>query len=112
MRVFDRLRALKEFERQHLDVLATVEDHNLVREIGYHQSRGRALTLKQLFLLDIGSVATVQRRLRRLRQLGVVQQRRAQVDRRSVELMLAPKYVKLFERYGSLMAGEPAGTGD
>jgi DNA-binding MarR family transcriptional regulator len=106
MRVFDRLRALKEFERQHLDVLATVEDHNLVREIGYYQSRGRALTLKQLFLLDIGSVATVQRRLRRLRELGVVQQRRAQADRRAVELMLAPKYVKLFERYGAVMSGD------
>jgi DNA-binding MarR family transcriptional regulator len=110
MRVFDRLRALKDFEREHLGVLATVEDQNLVHEIGYHQSRGRALTLKRLFLLDIGSVATVQRRLRRLRQLGVVQQRRAQADRRSVELLLTPKYVKLFERYGALMAGEDTGT--
>ena len=106
MRVFERLRALKEFEKQHLRVLATIEDQNLVREIGYHQSRGTPLTLKQLFLLDIGSVATVQRRLRRLRQLGVVQQRRAQSDRRAVELMLKPKYGKLFDKYAALMSGD------
>ena len=108
MDVFRRLRALKDFEREHLRVLATVEDHNLVREIGFHQAGGTPLTLKQLFLLDIGSVATVQRRLRRMRQLGVVQQRRAQSDRRAVELMLTPKYLKVFRKYGELMSEQPA----
>ena len=33
---------------------------------GYHQPKGKPLTLKQLFLLGVGSIATVQRRLRRL----------------------------------------------
>jgi DNA-binding MarR family transcriptional regulator len=106
-RIFERLRALKEFEKQHLGVLASVEDQNLVREIGYHQSLGAPLTLKQLFLQDIGSVATVQRRLRRLRQLGVLEQRRSRSDRRAVEVMLKPKYVVLFRRYGELMFQTP-----
>jgi DNA-binding MarR family transcriptional regulator len=113
MRVFERLRALKEFEKQHLKALATLEDYDLVREIGYHHELGTPLSLKQLFLLDVGSLATVQRRLRRLRQLGVIQQRRSQGDRRAVELLVSPRYVKLFRRYGALMAEaaqEPASS--
>lgn len=99
MRVFERLRALRIFEKQHLGFLSTIEDHNLVTEIGYHQAEGKPLTLKRLFLLDVGSVATVQRRLRRLKQLGIVHQRRAEYDGRAVELTLTPKCIKLFEKY-------------
>lgn len=102
MRVFERLRALRSFEKQHLGFLRTLEDHNLVREIGYHQVEGKALTLKMLFLLDVGSVATVQRRLRRLKQLGIVHQRRSDADRRAVELTLSAKCLKVFERYEGL----------
>ena len=98
MGTISRVRALRDFERQHLGFLKTMEDYNLVREIGYHQAEGKPLTLKQLFLLDVGSVATVQRRLRRLRQLGVVQQHRSKVDGRAVEFTLAPKALKLLER--------------
>jgi len=104
VRVFERLRALRVFEKQHLGFLRTIEDHNLVREIGYHQAEGRPLTLKQLFLLDVGSVATVQRRLRRLKQLGIVQQRRSAADRRAVELRLTAKAMRIFEKYGSLFS--------
>ena len=84
MRLFEKLRALRAFEKQHLDFFSTVEDHHLIGEIGYHQAKGKPLTLKQLFLLDVGSVATVQRRLRRLKELGLVQHRRAANDRRAV----------------------------
>lgn len=102
MRVFERLRALRSFEKQHLGFLRTLEDHNLVREIGYHHVEGKPLTLKKLFLLDVGSVATVQRRLRRLKQLGIVHQRRSDADRRAVELTLSAKCLKVFERYEGL----------
>src|SRR4051812_27522791 len=102
MRVFERLRALRTFEKQHLGFLRTIEDHNLVREIGYHQAEGTPLTLKQLFLLDIGSVATVQRRLRRLKQLGIVQQKKSMTDGRAVHITLAPRALKLIEKYATL----------
>jgi DNA-binding MarR family transcriptional regulator len=110
VRVFDRLRALRTFEKQHLGFLRTIEDHNLVREIGYHQAEGAPLTLKQLFLLDVGSVATVQRRLRRLRHLGIVQQRQSEADRRAIEISLTPKYFKAIERYGSALTGGADGN--
>jgi len=103
VRVFERLRALRTFEKQHLGFLRTIEDHDLVREIGFHQAEGKPLTLKQLFLLDVGSVATVQRRLRRLKQLGIVHQHRSALDGRAVELTLTPKCLKLFEKYEPLL---------
>jgi DNA-binding MarR family transcriptional regulator len=108
MRLFEKLRALRAFEKQHLDFFSTVEDHHLIGEIGYHQAKGKPLTLKQLFLLDVGSVATVQRRLRRLKELGLVQHRRAANDRRAVELTLSPKCVRIFAKYDALMSSKPA----
>lgn len=109
LQVFKKLQALKAFEREHFQVLSTLEDYNLVREIGFHQAEGTPLTLKQIFLLDIGSVATIQRRLRRLKQAGVIAQRRSNADGRALELSLAPKYAKAFEKYGQLLA-ERAGS--
>jgi DNA-binding MarR family transcriptional regulator len=107
MRVFERLRALRAFENQHLHFLSWGGDHRLIGEIGHHQANGKPLTLKQLFLLDVGSVATVQRHLRRFKELGLVQHRRAASDRRAVELTLSPKCLRIFTTYGNLMSSSP-----
>ncbi|HXM84143.1 MAG TPA: MEDS domain-containing protein [Burkholderiales bacterium] len=107
MRLFEKLRALRAFEKQQLDFLSTVEDHHLIGEIGYHQAKGKPLTLKQLFLLDVGSIATVQRRLRRFKGLGLVQHRRAASDHRAVELTLSPKCLRIFAKYNTLMPSKP-----
>lgn len=107
MRVFERLRALRAFEAQHLLYVRTGGNHHLIVEIGYHQAKGKPLTLKQLFLLDFGSIATVQRDLRRLKELGLVQHRRAARDRRAVELTLAPKCLRIFANYDSLIDSKP-----
>ena len=112
-RVFTTLRSLRAFERRHLAYLRTIEDHDLVLEIGFHQSRRKPLTMKQLFLLDIGSVATVQRRVRRLRHLGILRQRRCKHDRRAIEVRLTPKVLKVFAKYDELLGAphESAGAG-
>jgi DNA-binding MarR family transcriptional regulator len=107
MRVFERMRALRAFENQHLLFLRTDGHQHLIGEIGHHQSMGKPLTLKQLFLLDIGSIATVQRHLRRLKELGLVEHRRAAHDQRSVELTLTPKCIRIFAKYDSLMTVKP-----
>jgi len=107
MRLFEKLRALRAFEKQHLDFLSTLEDHHLIGEIGYHQAKGKPLTLKQLSLLDVGSIATVQRRLRQLKALGLVQHRRAAGDRRAVELTLSAKCVRILTKYQTLMSSKP-----
>ena len=64
---------------------------DLVREIGLHQSEGEPLTLKLLFLKGIGSVATVQRRLSRLRRLGVMHQSKTEHDKRLIKVTLNPQ---------------------
>ncbi len=109
IRVFDRLKTARAYERRHLAFLRTPEDHDLVCEIGYCQAKGEPITVKQIFLLGLGSVATVQRRLGRLRRLGVIHQRRCPRDRRSVEVTLSPKAVKVLAQYNELL-GRAAGS--
>jgi hypothetical protein len=98
MFVFAQMRALAEFRRRDLPVLETIEDHDLVWEIGHYQVLGAALTLKLLLRMGLGSEATVQRRLRRLKLLGVVRQKPSGTDRRVIELTLSPDYMRAFGR--------------
>jgi hypothetical protein len=111
MRIFERMRAFRALEDHHVPSLKTGLNRHFIAEIGYHQAKGKPLTLKQLLHLDIGSVATVQRRLRQLRRLGLVQHRRATRDRRTVELVLSPKCVRIFGNYDSLITSNAAPGG-
>ena len=105
MRIFGQLRAMRNFAGDILPFLKTIEDHALVWEIGHYQVLGVPLTLKQLLLVGIGSVATVQRRLRRLKHLGVVRQSSSQADRRVIELTLSPAFMRAFGKYETLLSG-------
>src|SRR5882672_10148930 len=105
MQIFSQMHALAEFSRRHLPFLKTIEDQDLVREIGHHQAAGVLLTLTQLLMIGVGSRATVQRRLQRLKRLGVVQQSRSKIDRRVLQLTLSPDCMKVFVKYGAFLAG-------
>jgi hypothetical protein len=104
MHVFRKLKMLRVFEKRYLPHLKTVEDHDVIREIGYHEEMRVPLTLKALFLLDIGSVATVQRRLSRLKRLGVVLQKRSAHDKRNLELTMSAEVRGHYKRIGLLIA--------
>lgn len=108
MRHFEKLRALRTFRKEHAEIFGTIEGHHLLSEIGFHQAKGDPLTLKQLFLLDIGSVSTVQRRLREFKERGLVRHQPAVGDRRSVELTLSPKCLRIFAKYDELMSSKSA----
>lgn len=101
MEVFAKLRALRDFERRHLPFLQTVQDLDLVVEIGLYELHGRSLTLKQLYLAGIGGVATIERRLARLKRHGVVIYRTSKEDRRHRELTLSRMVRKAFALYGA-----------
>jgi len=103
LKVFQALKASGDYRRRHMPFLKTLEDQDLIREIGYSQAAGHPLSLKQLFLHGIGSVATVQRRLARLRRLGIVEQVRADHDKRLLKLRLTPSALKTYNRWGRLM---------
>ena len=100
LRTFRALKAAGDYRRRHLPFLKTLEDQDLVREIGLGQAMGHPLSLKQLFSHGIGSVATVQRRLARLRRLGIVEQAKSAHDKRVVKLMLTPAARRLYGRWG------------
>jgi len=102
-RAIGRLRGMRAFERRHLHPLRTLEDRDLVCEIGYHQGHHRPLTLRQIYGMEIGSVATVQRRLRRLRHEGWIRQARSERDRRTLEFALSPKSLQVFDQYAALL---------
>jgi DNA-binding MarR family transcriptional regulator len=104
-----RLRTLRTFERAHLPLLRTVGDQDLILEIGYHQGRRRPLTMKQALLFDLGSVATTQRRVRRLRPLGLVAQNRSPKDRRVQELRLSPRLLAVFAKYDEVLRAQEGG---
>jgi len=101
--VFAKLHALRLFEKQHLNFLRTIEDFDLIREIGYHQERGAPLTMSALYLLGVASVPTVQRRLRQLRQAGAIQQTRSRRDGRVLEMCVSPKVQRVFAKYAELL---------
>jgi DNA-binding MarR family transcriptional regulator len=111
MLIFAHLRSLTAFRERHLPFLRSLEDEDMVREIGHYQVLGAPLTLKQLLVIRGGSVATVQRRLQRLKRLGVVQDRRSESDRRSVELRLSPACMKAFSHHATLLAEGLADSG-
>src|SRR5258708_33320712 len=112
MLVFRQLRALAEFRKRHLPYLETAEDRDLTREIGHHQVLGAPLTLKQLLFAGVGSSATVQRRLQRLKRVGVVRQSRSRTDRRLLELTLSPAAMRAYGKYGMLLAQAAPIQGD
>lgn len=105
MKVFHVLRALTDFRKRHMPFVKSLEDQDLLRVIGYHQQAGDPITLKVLFLQGISSVATIQRRLRRLKRLGVVHETRADYDKRLVKLTLSATTIRDYSRvYGQMKA--------
>ncbi len=98
------LREIGLFHRRHLPLFQTLADFFLAVEIGYHARCCGPLTLKQLFLLEIAPPATVQRRLKRLIHLGIVNKRFRPGDGRMVEFGLSPRGEKLLADYAQYIA--------
>jgi len=99
LKVFRALKASGDFRRRYLPFLKTLEDQDLIRAIGFSQETGHPLSLSHLFVQGIGSVATIQRRLARLKRIGVVAQTRAVHDKRVVTLTLTPKARRLHAKW-------------
>jgi len=104
---FKTLKAARDFTRRHLDFVATLEDFDLLCEIGLHQENGAPLTMKELMRLEITSAATLQRRLRHLKARGAIIQTRSREDARVAEISLSPRVQKAFARCVDLF-GDPA----
>lgn len=97
--IYTTLRAINQLQRKHLPMFETTVDFNIAVEIGYFQENGTPLTLKQLFLLEVASSATVQRRLKLLVHKGLVRKNDNPADGRMIELSLTPDADRMFRKY-------------
>ena len=100
MKLFAGLKKIREFERRQLPFFKTVVDFDIVVEIGYAEEQEQPLTLKQLFLLNLGSRTTVRRKLARLIEQGFVVRRKHANDHRATLLVISPSSIKLLGKYG------------
>jgi len=103
MKLFAGLKKIREIEKLQLPFLKSVDDFDIVIEIGYAEEQGQPLTLKQLFLLNICSRTTVRRKLATLIEQGFVIRRKLVSDHRASLLMISPSGVKLLSRYGGAL---------
>lgn len=103
LNIFEKLRSLRAFQKRFLPFLETLEDLDVIREIGFNQERGTPITQNVLFGKNIASVATVQRRLRRLKRLGVVIENRSAHDKRNLELKISPETRNIYRRKDLLL---------
>ncbi len=92
-------RLLREFERSKLHFIDSLEDLDLVWTIGYAQRIGKPVGMKALSTGEFGAPKTVQRRLERLRRLGIVEQEQSDGDGRRVQLYLTPATLERLEEY-------------
>jgi DNA-binding MarR family transcriptional regulator len=103
--LFSTLKKIRQFERLQLPFIRSLIDFDIIIEIGYAQENKAPLTPKQLFLLKLGSVTTVRRRLALLTAQGIVSRHANTKDHRSEILTVSPSSLKLFEKYGNVLAG-------
>ena len=92
-------RLLREFEREHLRFISSIEDLDVVWAVGYGQRTGKPLSLKDLCTREFGAPKTVRRRIERLRTLGIIEQSRSDADGRRIEYCLTAKTLEALETY-------------
>lgn len=92
-------RLLRDFEREHLRFISSIEDLDVVWAIGYGQRTGKPISLKDLCTGEFGAPKTVRRRIERLRGLGILEQSRSDKDGRRVEYCLTDKTLEALETY-------------
>jgi len=102
----------REFERKHLSFIDSLEDLDLLWAIGYGEHSGRHVGLKELVLADFGSPKTLQRRLDRLRDRGVVLHRQCSADGRRIEFFLSAETTRLLDAYKSFILENGMGSRD
>ena len=103
LKTFQVLDAVTAFRRRHMPFVQTLEDVELLRNIGLHQAEGDLTTMKMLYSENYASVPTIQRRLKRLRDLGVVKVIKSEDDKRVVRLTLGAEAWRDYGRLGKLM---------
>jgi DNA-binding MarR family transcriptional regulator len=105
MTLFAALRRMRELERKHLPFVRSLAEFDLIIEIGFHEERGKPLTLKQLLTLGVCARTTLRRKLNSLVEQGVVMRTRRESDARAVVLGISKSAFQRLDRYhGGIVA--------
>lgn len=96
--IFRKLSKLRSYQKQTLPFLASTVDLDIVLMIGLSQESGRPIGTTTLFAAGFAPSATVSRRLRRLKDLGAVTEKRSTADARRIELRLHPTVLRRLSR--------------
>lgn len=102
--VIARLRQLRQAQRQNQPIIESLEDLDIVLEIGTAQEQGQLVCAKHLLATNLGAPATVRRRLERLVQGGIVSKTKNYRDSRVADLRLSTATVNEFNRLGRTLA--------
>jgi DNA-binding MarR family transcriptional regulator len=97
MGIFSDLRRLRQAQKRIAPFLRTLEDLDIVLEIGAAQEARDPIGTNLLLAAKVAPRATVSRRLARLKKLGVVRQRPVSEDRRRSQLLLDASVKSAFE---------------
>ena len=105
MNLFAGLRRMRDLERKHLPFVRSLVEFDLIIEIGYHEERGKPLTLKHLLTLGVCARTTLRRKLNSLVEQDVVVRTRHENDARAVVLGISRSALQRLDRYrGGMVA--------
>ena len=100
------LELMRRYEKRCFPWMQSIEDRDLIAIIGTRQGANKdGVTCKQLYLAGIAPVATVQRRLRRLIRLGILQKRQSGRDARVFYVCLSDAAEGSVESYVAFLKG-------
>lgn len=103
---------LRDFERNELHFIGSLEDLDLVWIIGYRQQTGSPMGMRELLDGKYGAPKTVQRRLDRLRRLHIIDARRCDADARRIEFFLTSRTLQRIDKYKAFILRNGMGSRD
>ena len=108
--IFDLVRCC---EKRCFPWMQSTEDRDLIAIIGTHQGTNKeGICCKQLYMTGIAPIATVQRRLRRLIKLGILQRRQSGRDARVFYVCLSDAAESSIESFAALLKRSALSVGN
>ena len=103
MKIFEKLNSIRAFQRTNMPYLESLEDYDIVCEIGAAQEGGMVFIPKRLIEDNLGAPATIRRRLDRLVKLGIVTKGQGKDDHRTAPLQLTRDAIKAYAKLEKLI---------
>jgi DNA-binding MarR family transcriptional regulator len=102
---FAHLNYARDYERKNFPFIESLVDRDVLLAIVTAQVSEQMISLSDIMKMKLGSVATVERRISRLKEMGIITSSESKADRRTKYLRVNTKVKNLFIKYNDgLMA--------